>query len=415
MSPQRSRKAHSRITEVDLVAGAAIEPEISESAAKATVVAVLVILLALLTTIIAWRSSLWLLVILLPLDMWLTDTLARRLDGATVAQIIHEKIIVPRRKLPEVHEAPYEHTMTAGGITAGEWALPATEYDQVRRVHGAEKGRSAEPPPVPYKLVVATYRVDGNQQAMAFSDGTSAHWHRAQKIIVARCRQIETIRERPKDEDIRSAATALADVIELLDEADARMSVRTIAGRLDGHSPSALGRALDVALWWKLIHASAEASDSGDDYENVSVGLTPAGHEWHVAPSQAQAGRDTKRRTMTSEPSGSPNIHIGTFSGILNAGGHNVFGKNASTVHNGRPSDDQVIACLREILDLPQIPWSDSTLLEARQVVEQAVARRDPRMPGLRQAVARLKAICGELALGVIGNGAYDLLVRYFS
>lgn len=107
-------------------------------------------------------------------------------------------------------------------------------------------------------------------------------------------------------------------------------------------------------------------------------------------------------------------IRIGTFSGgIFNVAGNDVTGPHVSSSNNAPPSDVQLLECLKEVLDLREIPWSDSDLAAIRRVMEAAVEQRNPRLSGLQQALTRLSSICRDVAVGVVSNGAFQLLLRY--
>lgn len=117
---------------------------------------------------------------------------------------------------------------------------------------------------------------------------------------------------------------------------------------------------------------------------------------------------------MHHDPSDRPSINIGTFTGILNYAGKNVSGSHTAKISHIQPSDDQVLSWLGEVLGLSEIPWSNSDLIDIRYAIEEALEQRNPRMSGLKQAVIKLGSICRQVAIGVAGNGAYELLMQHF-
>jgi hypothetical protein len=73
---------------------------------------------------------------------------------------------------------------------------------------------------------------------------------------------------------------------------------------------------------------------------------------------------------------------------------------------------DDLMAALQNVLALNSIPWSQAELPHVRHVLCQAVAKNDPDYA--RSAVRKLRQIVEQLALGVGGNAAYQLLISHF-
>ncbi|MGH3382532.1 MAG: hypothetical protein ACRDP6_48175 [Actinoallomurus sp.] len=115
---------------------------------------------------------------------------------------------------------------------------------------------------------------------------------------------------------------------------------------------------------------------------------------------------------MSGNAGGVPHFNINN-SGVLYVAGNDITGEHAPTINHGRLADDQLISLFRKLLDSVDIPWSDSRLTEARHAFEGGVEQGDPQAPGIKQAILRLKEICGDVAVGVLGNGAYQLLMQH--
>jgi hypothetical protein len=413
------RRTQSRIESVDLVRGAAVVPEVSEDEARTRLGFRWLLIMVTLNLVVAWVWG-WPWLIALVFDIGFAGFIADRANGKRLVQRIHERR-ASRKRLPIANKAPHGRDTTAAGIRAGTWVCTKEDYQRGRSQYKAKYGRDADDPDVPYQLVLATFPLDGNNQVVAFSDGRSTVWHRARSVIVEDCPAIGEKQICLDDDTIRRTATSLEEVIRLLHEGGPK-SAWSIASDLGDEREPEVALALEVAGWWKLIRATDTAQASGSRTASGEgrrkdrlVHLTEAGQDWHLAP-DFQARRDKGRRSVQNPRNESVQIKIGTFSGgIVNIAGNDISGANTSAVYHGRPSDDQVLKCLKEILDLREIPWSDSELANVRRVMEAALKQRNPRMSGLKQAVAKLGSVCGDVAVGVLGNGAYQLLMRYFS
>jgi hypothetical protein len=407
--------------EIDLVKGAPVVPEVSEGFARFVAGVVCFVVLAGVSAALTWTSSISTLIIIGVLAIFPSIFIGRRVAGPEFAALLHERFIVPRREIPLEFEAEYGKTTRVSGLKAPAWTYLAEEYRLLKSDYLAEHGRSAGSPPVPYQLVIATYALDGNQQVVTFSDGTSIIWHRSSKVIinVDDCPEVEQLIGRVGDDGAQKAADALGEIISILDEKYTAHSVLDIAERLGWHRKTEIARALEVAKWWNLIAVDKADSEHhllrhGDEYYDSKVVLTQAGEDWHLASADLQPVRDAARRNVQNEPSNSPHINIGTFAGILNVG-KNISGRHTVRVRQEQVSEVQLLVCIRQVLDLQEIPWSDPRLGDVREVMEEAVAQQNPRLSGMKQAVARLKETCEDVAVGVLGNGVFQLLVNCFT
>ncbi|GAA4635887.1 hypothetical protein GCM10023196_083350 [Actinoallomurus vinaceus] len=117
---------------------------------------------------------------------------------------------------------------------------------------------------------------------------------------------------------------------------------------------------------------------------------------------------------MSSRSGGGPQFNIGSLSGVFYYAGQNISGKHSHHIRHGQPSDSQLISCLQEVLDSPDVPWSNPELSDVRQVMEKAITQQNPHIFELKQALMKLRDVCSQVAVGVLGNGAYQLLSQYF-
>lgn len=134
---------------------------------------------------------------------------------------------------------------SASRVSAGTWVYLEKEYKQLSRRYRAEKGRSAGPPLVPDRLVVATHPLDGQQQVVAFSDGTSDTWYRTSNVMVT---QMDEPRWLGEVEEEEGAVVAFERIIEILYEEGLEGDVKSIFDRLDRCCEEDLERALDAAI-----------------------------------------------------------------------------------------------------------------------------------------------------------------------
>lgn len=291
---QHSRRTQSRIDAVDLVNGAAVVPEVSEADARGQLFGRSFLIMAVPTVVAAWIWGwLWLLT-LLPV-MFLAAVIADRADGDQLVERLHERK-ASRRRLPAINEAGAGSDTTASGIRAGTWVCIKEEYQRVRRKHKATYGREVADPDVPYRMVVATFPLDGNQQVVAFSDGRSVVWHRASGVIWEECPELRTKQICLDDQAVGRTATALEDVIRFLGNGEAR-SVSSIVSEFGEQREPEIRLALEAAAWWKLIRITQTATaerrltSDGATRGQAAIQLTEAGQDWHLAPEFSGAKR----------------------------------------------------------------------------------------------------------------------------
>jgi hypothetical protein len=414
------RKPYDRIDALVLVKGAYVTCEISDETVRlATGTGCYVLTLA--ATLPWLLHIIYLLVIVAALDIIPAVFIARHIDAEALANFVHERFIVRRKLLPIVYNGPYGRLTAANGIRAGKWVCNQKEYDQVCRDHRSVYGRSAPTPLVPYNLVLATYELNRQQQVVAFSDGTSATWHKTAKVIVEDSPEIRMLRYPCDDALIRQLAHKTEELIGFLDDSESPVSLLTMVARLDEVERDELHtimQALLVATRWNLVMETRQRTElESDGYEatdDVLLQLRQAGEDWLLASPRFQPLQARARRNVTTDPEKPSSINIGMFAGILNVG-RKISGHHSSSVYQTQASDTQILSCLEEILNSKQILWTEPELSAIRQTIEEALARQDPRMHGLKQAIIRLRDLCGDLLKGVISNGAYQLLMHFFS
>ncbi len=301
---------------------------------------------------------------------------------------------------------------------AGSWVCLRRDHDQVCRNFRAINGRSSPPPPALYKLVVASFPLDGHNQLVSFADGTSVTWNSASAVLLMDYSEFNTLSGYSNDRNVLDAAKALVDIIRFLYEAPQPVTVQSTIELPGAEDEAATIRALTVAEWWRFVSciSSDDSEDSRIDYDpnRLLIQLTRAGQNWHLASREITSALRKERRSMRNDHGDQPSIHIGTFSGILNYAGRNISGSHTARVSQKQPTDDEVLSWLSTLLDLPEVPWSNSDLTDIRCMIEQAIEQRNPRMSGLKQAIIKFGNICQQIAIGVASNGAYQLLLQYF-
>jgi hypothetical protein len=127
-----------------------------------------------------------------------------------------------------------------------------------------------------------------------------------------------------------------------------------------------------------------------------------------MPPMQISGGR----RMPNSRDSGS-SINIGMLSGSLIYAGNDISGSPRVDIYHSRPSNDQVLSSLEVVLELRDIPWSNPDLAEVRRVFEEAIKQQNPQGSSLERAIKKLKTICEQIAIGVLSNGAFQVLMQH--
>lgn len=371
-------------------------PEISDGTGRC-VVGALCFFLCVIAICVELRFIGFWVIVMVPVVIGLPAYCDHKISGSLPAAVIHRSLMLLRRRLPVAFKKPHHRTSAASGVGAGSLVHLDKDYQRLRVDHRARHGRSAELPKVPYRLVLAAYRVNGNERRFAFSDGTSAAWHPASKVLHRRLKESWW---RPGRDPEAGAAAALCELIEFLYAEEQGKSVRVIHERLGDHRETDVDRALDAAKWWRMVSKDGR----------FAFQITDAGSHWHRASREFQAAHAAERKKMSN---GAPRINIHN-SGVVNYAGNDISGDQTYTLHHNGIPDPRLLASLREVLASPEIPWADSELVSVRRVMEDAVERDDPHASGLKQAIVKLKEICGEIAVGVAGNGAYQLLLQHF-
>ncbi|WP_141954708.1 hypothetical protein [Actinoallomurus bryophytorum] len=322
------------------------------------------------------------------------------MSGGATAEAAHGFLLIILRRRLTVNKAPRGKTVPASSVVAHTLACEETEHAK----HCREQGSPGNDPTldVRYHLVIATYKINGNRQAIAFADGSSISSHPEKKIITS---QVDERWLRSNGEDEPRAAAALYELIDVLYDQGPEATIEATRERLGSHHLDRdIDRALEAAMWWQLAEEQAPHL----------VSLTDSGRDWHLASAEAEAQRIAERKRM-SRPSrkGSRSQTFNINGGIFSYAEGDISG-NQQKVEYVQLSDEQVLSYIKDVLRSSEIPWSDPELVEARRVMSNAVAERDPHKPGLTQAISKLASICGDIVVGVLGNGAYQLLIQNF-
>jgi len=227
-------------------------------------------------------------------------------------------------------------------------------------------------------------------------------------VIVDNCVKIDMLSDYERSDATRRVAGALEELVTVLVELEDGEVVQRLAERLVAYDNGAIEDALDVALHWNMVCLSRDEAPTA----NSVVRLTRVGFDWYLASSEFQP-KLSKGRVVEDAPEAQNQINIGAFAGILNIASGDISGTNIANAE-AESLNDRLIASMAEILALREIPWSDSRLVEARADIEDAVKQNDPSSPSLKRAFAMLQKVCSEVAFGVLGNGAYQLLIQHF-
>ena len=414
MSAQHRPHADSRIDAADLVERTPKAPEISTSAIRATTYATFIGAV----TIAAYVFN-WLFLLLIIPAIWFATVIARRIDPQHIGYFLYVRWTIPHaEKGFRAQYAPAGPTTTSKGITAGDWVCLRRDYEQVCKNFRALNGRSSPLPSAHYRLVVATFPLDGHNQVVTFSDGTSITWNSSSAVYLMDYAEFNTLSGYSNDQDVLNVAKALTGIIRFLYESSRPVTLRSVFELFEVQNEYNTTQALIVADWWRLV--SCVSTDESDEFEidydpdRLLIRLTRAGQQWHLASGEFSSLQRKARRGVAQDRGDPPSIQITNFSGILNYAGRNVSGSHTAKISHVQPSDDEVISWLRALLSLAEVPWSDPELTGIRQTIEVAVEQQNPRMSGLKQAILKFGDICQQIAIGVVSNGAYQLLLQYF-
>lgn len=414
--PTRHRpRPGDRIDAAELVTMTPVVPQISKAAIRAALFIISAVILAILAL-----AYIWIAIILLVPAIWLSSVAARHIDPLHIGRLIFTHWTTRGIQGSRIQSAPAGRRTTAKSITAGNWVCLIKDYEQACRNFRSANGRSAIPPLAEYRLVVATFPLDGHNQLVAFSDGTSVTWNSASAVFFLDQGEVGPLHAYDDDDETAlDAAKALIVLVGLLYGELRPITMQNAIDLFGDELESDTRRALLVAQWWKLVtftYCGNNSRSSKNDHNpnNWLIQLSWAGRNWHLASCADPSVLYKERRNMHHDPSDRPSINIGTFTGILNYAGKNVSGSHTAKISHVQPSDDQVLSWLGAVLGLSEIPWSNSDLIDVRYTIEEALEQRNPRMSGLKQAVIKLGSICQQVAIGVAGNGAYELLMQHF-
>jgi hypothetical protein len=312
------------------------------------------------------------------------------------------------------------YTTNAGGTVPGRWVCHGKDYEHTKAIHRASFGPSDGPPDATYNLLVATVRKSGNEQLLSFSDGSVRVWNPRAQVF-----ELETpipdypVRADRPQELFNEAATVLEAVIRLLYGAsDGRLSIEDFSVSLSNYySWDAFIRCLTVAEWWGLIeadHVDMEGSlKAPDTSSGPTIIITEAGRVWHEASEtiQRQFQRTGKGSNVKERGGSSPSFHIGgDFTGVIQVAKGDIKGRSKYSVSARKANDEEFLSALAEVLTLREIPWNTPSLEEVRQVIQDAIAERDPHKPRMKWAISKLFQVCEGLAVGVTGNAIFDTL-----
>jgi hypothetical protein len=403
-----------RLEAAELVAMAPTVPEISERAIRGTFYLISVAVVGLCAF-----AYTWILIIVAIPAIWMSRFIARHIDPVLISNLCFTHWTLRRVKELRTQDALPDRRTTAKGITAGSWVYLREDYEEARRNFRAVYGRSSPPPPVPYRLAVATFPLDGHNQAVAFSDGTFVTWNSASSVLFLDHPEMGSLIADGDHQRVLNVANAIIDLVGLLYETTQPITVQNTIDLLGIEREADTRRALLAADWWRLMTCTRRLNSPQNgkvdrDPNCWLIQLSPTGRFWYLASCKDPSILRKEKGSMRNGRNDQPSINIGHFSGILNYAGRNISGSHAAKISNSQPSDDEVLSWLKTVLELDEIPWQNSDLIDVQLSMKEAIEKRDPRMPGLKQAVAKLGNFCQQIAIGVAGNGAYQLLLQHF-
>lgn len=349
----------------------------------------------------------------------------RRSDGVRLGELAHQWRM--SRRLPAVLESRESPTNTVGGARAGHWICPRDEYRQARRDQ-RRSGSRTNAIPVPFRLVIAFVQPDGVSKRLAFRDGRVVQLHTSSATHERDCRLLASLERGNLVGAFENLGLCLESLVENLYLADQRFS--EICSRAPSTEHGSLAFAAAVARWWGLIHTDPPPRHgliqlchamAGTEQpvhhavEGTTMHLAATGKLWHEASPRFQAEVERKKQVSNRQRPGH-SINIDSFTGTFNLAGGDIRGRQKnSAISRPTPSDADLLKAMSTLLNLADIPWRDPALAAVRLTLEDAVSRQDPHDAKVKRAVVKLKEVCSDTAVGVLGNAAYQLLVNYFS
>lgn len=300
------------------------------------------------------------------------------------------------RQVPTTTELDIDNSwVPADRIEAGMWVCRKSDFEDATRKHRRQHGRSAREPEATYKLLLAFTTYSGSQMKVAFSGGSTEFWNPQAYVSV-----LDGPVAYDRQASAGSARALNMALLLLANQPNQSLECGQLVSKLPSHyaSPEEVCLALRAAEKWSLVEVQ------GDQQQTYR--LTATGQEWVEATPEGYQ-KNVQRRVLRSGGSVTNN-----FFGPSNY----VQGSNYGTMSANQiaaTSPDQLLDAMRQVLDLQSIPWSRPELAEVRGSMVRAVAKGDPARA--KTAVRKLRSIVEQLALGVSGNAAYQLLTAFFN
>ncbi len=225
-------------------------------------------------------------------------------------------------------------------------------------------------------------------------------------------------RTKDADYEVDEQSTALAVLTELVGRVEA-ISLGDLVDSFGSRRQDTLSRAIKISLFCGLLEVvnSWAAADLVQLTRNIAaprsavLRLTDAGRIWNLCSPASKAAREKEKR-MSDAKGPRFNFYKGSNNNVNYAEG-DIVGQQ--THFHARPSDDQVLQALSDLLRRTDLPWNDPALAEIRPILEQSVEQRNTKHPALMNAVHKLLGFGGAIALGVGGNTAYEVLKTFAS
>ena len=356
-----------------------------------------------------WTPAALIVIVILCLGAW-----SDRDNGKKVVlQKLERRRLNEQRRGLTTLESRAENPSLVSGIRAGMWVCNKNEYTQAARSHRHKHGRGAESPPAEYRFVVATLARNGQSQQVGFSNGEVVDWFPSSSIYHRPPRS--PVRNSPSAEDDINALTVIMD---MLSECSTGVDLESLNNSFGGKGEASLLRAIEVGVSWGLIR-----SDDGESLpevmhaartpslrQQVALQPTETAKLWQLCSPQSRAARE-KRKRMSENKAPRFTFQKGSNNNVNYAEG-DIVGQ--TTNFNTKPSDDELLGVLRQLLERTDLPW-EGELSEVRPEIQEAVDQNDAKKPGLRDAIQKLLKFGGAIMVGVSGNTAYDVLKGFVS
>jgi hypothetical protein len=248
------RTGYSRIESIHLVNSAPTNLRPGETVVRIFLILACLALATMLSGVLHARLGWFRIALFLVGGLLVIGSTWLHLEAATASQIERIRLRRARRGML-VRTGPVGLPNTVGGVVAGAWLCMKADYREKRIQYRREVGDQRANLDARYQLVVATVRINGNEQVLSFSDGSVVIWNPRSSVYELHWEGLESC---ARDDEVREAwdaAHALESLVgRLYRSLPSGMDPRDVAGHLLGqYSYKSVLRCLQTAEWWGLI------------------------------------------------------------------------------------------------------------------------------------------------------------------